>query len=73
MHAARARGVDGVICGHIHVAAIKQLHGVTNINTDDCVDSCTAVVEPFDGRMELIRDVSSVSCSVAPLEAEAVS
>ena len=53
--AARARNVDGVICGHIHVAAIKDMQGLTYINCGDWVDSCTAVVEHLDGRMELVR------------------
>jgi len=44
-----------VICGHIHVAAIKEVRGIAYINTGDWVDSCTAVVEHFDGRMELVR------------------
>ena len=52
---ARQRGVDGVICGHIHSAAIRDLDGVTYINTGDWVESCTAVAEHFDGRMELIE------------------
>jgi UDP-2,3-diacylglucosamine pyrophosphatase LpxH len=51
---ARERGVDGVICGHIHAATIRQCDGVTYINCGDWVDSCTAIVEHFDGRMELI-------------------
>ena len=71
VHAARARGVDGVICGHIHVAAIKQLHGMTYINTGDWVDSCTAVVEHFDGRMELVREGSSVTRMAPRLDVEA--
>lgn len=51
---ARERGVDGVICGHIHAAAIKPLGGITYLNCGDWVDSCTAIVEHLDGRMELI-------------------
>jgi len=51
---ARRRQVDGVICGHIHTAAIRDLDGFTYINTGDWVESCTAVVEHQDGRMELI-------------------
>ena len=51
---ARERGVDGVICGHIHAAAIKPLDGIAYLNCGDWVDSCTAIVEHFDGRMELI-------------------
>ena len=48
-------GVDGVICGHIHCAAIKNVGGITYINCGDWVDSCTAVVEHTDGRMELVE------------------
>ncbi|MGA7983843.1 MAG: UDP-2,3-diacylglucosamine diphosphatase [Burkholderiales bacterium] len=51
---ARERGFDGVVCGHIHAAALKQVDGVTYVNCGDWVDSCTAVVEHFDGRLELI-------------------
>jgi UDP-2,3-diacylglucosamine pyrophosphatase LpxH len=50
----KSRGLDGVVCGHIHAAAIKQIDGVTYINCGDWVDSCTAIVEHADGRMELI-------------------
>jgi UDP-2,3-diacylglucosamine pyrophosphatase LpxH len=52
---ARRHDVDGVICGHIHHAVIEDIDGVTYINTGDWVESCTAVVEHFDGSMELIR------------------
>lgn len=55
MHAVRERGMDGVICGHIHSAAIKQIDGMTYINCGDWVDSCTAIVEHLDGRMELLQ------------------
>ena len=51
----RAARVDGVICGHIHHAAIENMDGIEYINTGDWVESCTAVVEHFDGRMEIIR------------------
>ena len=52
---ARERGYDGVICGHIHVAAMRERDGITYINCGDWVESCTAVVEHADGRMELVR------------------
>src|SRR5262249_24412320 len=52
---ARRHDVDGVICGHIHHAVIEDIDGITYINTGDWVESCTAVVEHFDGTMELIR------------------
>ncbi|MBA3034747.1 MAG: UDP-2,3-diacylglucosamine diphosphatase [Gammaproteobacteria bacterium] len=55
IRAARERGVDGVICGHIHSATIREANGITYLNCGDWVDSCTAIVEHLDGRMELIH------------------
>ncbi|MFU0504376.1 UDP-2,3-diacylglucosamine diphosphatase [Pseudaminobacter sp. NGMCC 1.201702] len=52
---ARRHDVDGVICGHIHSATMRDFDGFTYINTGDWVESCTAVVEHDDGRMEIIR------------------
>ncbi|MCG6122466.1 MAG: UDP-2,3-diacylglucosamine diphosphatase [Microvirga sp.] len=52
---ARRHGADGVVCGHIHHAAIREIQGVTYLNTGDWVESCTAIVENYDGRLELIR------------------
>ncbi len=54
IHAVRGRGLDGVICGHIHWATIKQIGGLSYVNCGDWVDSCTAIVEHHDGRLELI-------------------
>ena len=53
-HAARERGVDGVICGHIHSAEIRDFDGVLYMNDGDWVESCTALVEHFDGRIEIL-------------------
>ncbi len=55
VHSVKQRGLDGVICGHIHTPAIKHVDGVVYINCGDWVDSCTAIVEHYDGRMELVR------------------
>jgi len=55
IHAARERGLDGVVCGHIHSAVIRQADGVSYINCGDWVDSCTAIVEDFAGQMSLVR------------------
>ena len=52
---ARRRGADGVICGHIHHAVIRTEKGLAYINCGDWVESCTAVVEHFDGSFEIIR------------------
>jgi UDP-2,3-diacylglucosamine pyrophosphatase LpxH len=51
---ARLRGTDGVICGHIHHAAIRSIDGIVYCNDGDWVESCTALVEHFDGRFEII-------------------
>ena len=51
---ARRSGTDGVICGHIHHAAIRDDFGITYINCGDWVESCTAVAEHQDGRFEII-------------------
>jgi len=52
---ARKRNVDGVICGHIHRADMKRIGEIEYFNTGDWVESCTALVEHMDGRMELIE------------------
>jgi len=54
IHAVRERGLDGVICGHIHSAAIRAIGDLTYINCGDWVDSCSAIIEHLDGRMELV-------------------
>ena len=53
-HAARERGVDGVVCGHIHSAEIRDFGGILYLNDGDWVESCTALVEHADGRLEII-------------------
>ena len=53
-HAAYEHGADGVVCGHIHTAEVRQIGTVTYYNDGDWVESCTALVEHFDGRMEII-------------------
>ena len=50
----KKRGFDGVICGHIHHAEIKEIDGVVYMNDGDWVESCTALVEHWDGRWEII-------------------
>ena len=55
IHHVRERGLDGVICGHIHWATIKDINGLQYVNCGDWVDSCTAIVEHEDGTLELVR------------------
>ena len=51
---ARRRGLDGVVCGHIHHAEMRSVEGVLYMNDGDWVESCTALVEHEDGRFELL-------------------
>ena len=51
---ARRRGVDGVICGHIHKAEMRMIGDILYINDGDWVESCTALVEHLVGRLELL-------------------
>ena len=53
-HEALRGGYDGVICGHIHHAEMRDIGGVVYMNTGDWVESCTALVEHPDGRFELL-------------------
>ena len=52
---ARRRGVDGVVCGHIHHAEIRTIDGVLYCNDGDWVESCTALVEDFEGRLRIVH------------------
>ena len=53
------KGLDGVVCGHIHHAAIKQIGGIAYHNDGDWVESCTALVEDACGNMEILSWASS--------------
>ena len=50
---ARQRGLQGVVCGHIHHAEIREVEGVLYCNDGDWVESLTALVEHHDGRLEI--------------------
>lgn len=54
-HEAGARGVDGVVCGHIHNAEMREIAGVAYYNDGDWVEGCTALVEHECGRMEVLH------------------
>lgn len=51
---AHKRGLDGVVCGHIHSAEIRDFNGITYYNDGDWVESCTALVEDAQGRMTIL-------------------
>ena len=52
---ARRAGADGVVCGHIHTCEMRDIDGIHYCNDGDWVESCTALVEHGDGRLELIH------------------
>ena len=66
-HEAKARRVDGVVCGHIHTAEERAFGDVTYYNDGDWVESCTALVEHFDGRMEILHWADEVKARAAAL------
>jgi UDP-2,3-diacylglucosamine pyrophosphatase LpxH len=63
---AHERGADGVVCGHIHHAEIRDIAGITYLNDGDWVESCTALVEHFDGRWEILHWAEM--CGLAPTD-----
>jgi len=51
----KRRGLDGVVCGHIHHAEIRTADGVLYCNDGDWVESCTALAEDFSGKLSIIH------------------
>ncbi|MFM7122048.1 MAG: UDP-2,3-diacylglucosamine diphosphatase, partial [Fluviibacter sp.] len=52
---ARRRECDGVVCGHIHKAEIRDINGVLYANDGDWVESLTALVEDFNGKLSIVH------------------
>jgi UDP-2,3-diacylglucosamine pyrophosphatase LpxH len=52
---AREQGYDGVVCGHIHRANLRDIDGTLYCNTGDWVESCSALVEKHNGELQLLR------------------
>jgi UDP-2,3-diacylglucosamine pyrophosphatase LpxH len=52
---ARKLGYQGVVCGHIHHAEIRDIDGILYCNDGDWVESCSALVEHADGRLEILK------------------
>jgi UDP-2,3-diacylglucosamine pyrophosphatase LpxH len=59
---ARLAGAQGVICGHIHQPAIKEWDGIAYMNCGDWIEHCTAVVEDWSGRFELVTWTAGMEC-----------
>ena len=51
---AKRKKYDGIICGHIHHAEDQNFDGVNYLNCGDWVESCTALVENYDGTFEIL-------------------
>jgi hypothetical protein len=56
--------VHGVICGHIHRAEITDIEGIVYCNDGDWVESCTTLVEDFQGRLSLLRWTETIEVLV---------
>ncbi|MDO5505333.1 MAG: UDP-2,3-diacylglucosamine diphosphatase [Pseudoxanthomonas suwonensis] len=63
---ARRRGLDGIVCGHIHRAALLQRDGLVYANDGDWVESLTALVEEADGSLRVLSHRGEVLAEVAP-------
>jgi UDP-2,3-diacylglucosamine pyrophosphatase LpxH len=61
--AAVPKGVDGVICGHIHQAEMRRIGPILYLNDGDWVESCTALVEDAHGHLEILRWASTSPAS----------
>ncbi|MGB0747811.1 MAG: UDP-2,3-diacylglucosamine diphosphatase [Magnetospiraceae bacterium] len=71
---ARQQDLHGVVCGHIHHPEARVIDGIEYYNDGDWVESCSALAEHFDGRMEIIHWVQwSVPNRQEELETECIS
>ena len=70
--AAQERGVDGVVCGHIHTAEHRMIDGIEYWNDGDWVEGCNALVEHADGTMEILNwpEIVAARSSSAASETE---
>ena len=64
---ARDRGLDGIICGHLHYPLVEQVGDVTYCNDGDWVENCTALVEDYAGEFQLVSGLDLAPTSIAQL------
>jgi UDP-2,3-diacylglucosamine pyrophosphatase LpxH len=67
---ARGRGFDGVVCGHIHKAEIRDIGGILYCNDGDWVESLTALVETTDGELRIVHWHETASATADPDDSE---
>jgi UDP-2,3-diacylglucosamine pyrophosphatase LpxH len=65
-HEAAHRNIDGVVAGHIHKAEMREIEGVQYYNDGDWVEGCTALVEHYDGTMEILHWADEIAARDAP-------
>ena len=63
---ARRRGLDGIVCGHIHRAALLRQEGLVYANDGDWVESLTALVEEHDGTLRLLSHAGDILAELPP-------
>ena len=66
------RGYAGIICGHIHKAANREVGGVRYLNCGDWVESCTAILHTHDGQFQVIEHGAKEKASAADFQADAM-
>lgn len=66
---ARVEGLDGVICGHFHIAALHDRHGLTYANCGDWMDSFTALAEDHEGRLQMLGGRAAFARAPRPIPA----
>jgi UDP-2,3-diacylglucosamine pyrophosphatase LpxH len=66
LDAARLRGLDGIVCGHIHRSALEVRRGLVYANDGDWVESLTALVEDADGTLRLLSHTHDTLARIAP-------
>jgi UDP-2,3-diacylglucosamine pyrophosphatase LpxH len=69
---ARRRGLDGIVCGHIHRAALCERNGLIYANDGDWVESLTALQETASGELQLIDHAGRVLSAIAPVRSQAL-
>ncbi len=63
---ARRRGLDGIVCGHIHRAGLVERDGLIYANDGDWVESLTALAEDPDGTLRLLSHTGATLASIPP-------
>ncbi len=60
-HEAHRAKVDGLVCGHIHHAQMREIGDILYCNDGDWVENCTTMIEHRDGSLELLRWHESIT------------